>query len=338
MREPPQLAHPTIIAALEEHYRVCVTALAFLPLGMDSDSAAYRVEAAAGMAYFLKVRSGHGFSPSSLAVPHYLHQRGLPHVLAPLPTIAGDLWAHAGAFALSLYPYIDGRSGADLGLSETDWRALGALVRQIHDAGLPPEILALLRGEAFVPSRRQVLARLQGAIACHNLTDPAQAELAAFWRSLQQTIDTVVDRADALGPQLRQASLPRVLCHADLHAWNALVDADGQWWLVDWDEAVMAPRERDLMFVVGGIGRDLVSARHTRCFCQGYGETELHAQALAYYRNAWALQDMAAYGERLFDFPHLSEASRRDALGGFIGLFEPGNIVDIALASGGVAR
>ena len=228
MREPPQLAHSAIVAALEDHYRVCVTALAFLPLGMDSDSAAYRVQEAGGMAYFLKVRSGHGFSPSSLAMPHYLHQRGLPHILAPLPTISGDLWAHAGGFAISLYPYIDGRTGADVGMSAGNWRALGALVRQIHDAGLPPEIPALLRGEAFVPSRRQVLARLQGAIACHNLTDPAQAELAAFWRSLQQTIDTVVDRADALGPQLRQASLPRVLCHADLHAWNVLVDADGQ--------------------------------------------------------------------------------------------------------------
>jgi spectinomycin phosphotransferase len=44
-----------------------------------------------------------------------------------------------------------------------------------------------------------------------------------------------------------------VLCHADLHTWNVLVDGDGRLWLVDWDEAILAPRERDLMFLVGGI-------------------------------------------------------------------------------------
>jgi hypothetical protein len=45
---------------------------------------------------------------------------------------------------------------------------------------------------------------------------------------------------------------------------------------------------------------------------------------------------MAAYGERVIFAPDLSEESRRDALHGFMSLFESGNIVDIAFGSDNV--
>jgi len=56
---------------------------------------------------------------------------------------------------------------------------------------------------------------------------------------------------------------------------------------------------------------------------------------LAYYRFAWAVQDLAAYGEQVFFMPGLSEHARREAVRGIMSLFEPGNIVDIAFASQG---
>jgi Ser/Thr protein kinase RdoA (MazF antagonist) len=81
-----------------------------------------------------------------------------------------------------------------------------------------------------------------------------------------------------------------VLCHADLHTWNVLVDSVGDLWIADWDEAVLAPRERDLMFVVGGIGHGLVTPAATAA----------------------------------------GDANRRAAVEGFEQLFAPGNIVDLA--------
>ena len=74
----------------------------------------------------------------------------------------------------------------------------------------------------------------------------------------------------------------QVLCHGDLHAWNVLVVSDNHLWIVDWDEAVLAPRERDLMFVVGGIGHGLVRPHDTERFLQGYGETGIDPRLLAY--------------------------------------------------------
>ena len=335
MREPPKLADQTIIAALDAQYGISVARLAFLPLGSDSASAVYRVRAADGAAYLLKVRAGAGFSESSLAVPHYLHDQGVPHIVAPFPTVAQMLWVGVDDFALSLYPFIDGRTGADVGLSAQHWQALGTTMKQIHTDPLTPGLRRMVRRETFTPSRRHVLADLAAAITRQDFADPVKRELAVFWRARQDEIRTLVDRADALGRQLRQASLPPVLCHADLHTWNVLLDTAQQLWLVDWDETILAPKERDLMFVVGGIGRDLVSPHETACFFQGYGDTAIDPQALVYYRYAWAVQDMGAYGERVFFLPDLGEESRRDAVRGFMDLFEPGNIVEIAFGAGG---
>jgi Ser/Thr protein kinase RdoA (MazF antagonist) len=85
-------------------------------------------------------------------------------------------------------------------------------------------------------------------------------------------IAALVDRADRMGRELAAEPFPRVLCHTDLHTWNVLVDAGRRPWIVDWDEAVLAPPERDLMFVVGGgIGHGLVGPGDTDAFFQGYG-------------------------------------------------------------------
>jgi hypothetical protein len=72
----------------------------------------------------------------------------------------------------------------------------------------------------------------------------------------------------------------------------------------------------------------------TERFFQGYGYAAVDPGLLAYYRVAWAVQDIAAYGEEVLLMPALGEQSRRAAVDFFADLFEPGNIVDLARASG----
>ncbi len=337
MPERPRLADAAITGALHAHYGISIKALTFLPLGNDSASAVYRVDAADGATYFLKARNGADFSVPSLVVPRYLHDQSVPHIVAPLPTITQALWVSVNDFALSLYPFIDGCIGADVGLSRQQWRAFGAMLKQIHTSLLTPDLMKIVPRETFTPTRRSVITDLEAAISRQTFADPVERELAGFWHARHYEIRTLVDRADALARQLRQKSLPLVLRHADMHTWNVLLDTAQQMWLVDWDETMLAPKERDLMFVVGGIGRNLVSPHDTECFMKGYGDTAIDAGALVYYRYAWAVQDIAAYGERVFFVPDLGEETRRGAMRGLTNMFEPGNIVEIAFASGSTA-
>lgn len=326
-RQPPDLAEDRIAAALQAGFGLRVAALARLPVGNDADSWSYRVQVAQGPDRFLKVRAGANPTRGA-AVPSYLHRHGVPDVLAPLATGTGAPYVVLGRFALALYPMLEAQVGAEVGLSPAHWRQLGAAVRRVHAVPLTPQLHRLVGREAFRPTRWELLADLEARLAAAP-EDPLAAELAGFWRAHKAVIDGLIRRADGLGRELARRSFPQVLCHADLHTWNVLVDADQRLWLVDWDEAILAPRERDLMFVVGGIARGLVRPGDTDRFFQGYGQAALDPSLLAYYRCAWAVQDIAAYAEQVL----LGQEPRRAAVEGFKDLFAPGNIVDVARGS-----
>lgn len=335
MLEPPALAEHDLAAALTTNYGLAVSAICFLPIGADTRAWAYRVESD-GAAYFLKLRQG-APREAALAVPRFLRNALSLPVVAPLPARSGALWSRLDEYALAVYPFVEGRTATAAGLSDAQWVEFGAALRQVHGADLPPALAALLRRETFVPEWAAVAADVDTCIGDRDFPDPDQQALAVFWRAHRPEIQTVLARAEALGQRVRAAAPPLVLCHADAHTWNVLVDPEGRWWLVDWDEVVLAPKERDLMFVVDGIGANLVTPRQSELFLQGYGPTPIDPVALAFYRYAWAVGDIGAYGERVFLLPVTGPATRRAAVEGLIGLFAPGEIVSIALTSEGAA-
>jgi spectinomycin phosphotransferase len=266
-------------------------------------------------------------------VPRFLRDAYAVPTLAPLATRAGALWAALGDYAIALYPFVEARTATAAGLSDAQWGEFGAALRQVHSAALPPHLAALLRRETFVPEWAAVVARLDAHIGDRDFSNPDQQTLAVFWRTHRPTIQSLLARAESLGQRVQAAAPPLVLCHADLHTWNVLVDSDGHWWLVDWDEVVLAPQERDLMFVIGSIGANLVTPRQTELFLRGYRPAAIDPVALAFYRYAWAVGDIGAYGERVFLMPDTGPATRRAAVDSLMGLFAPGEIVSLAFAS-----
>ena len=163
--------------------------------------------------------------------------------------------------------------------------------------------------------------------------------MAAFWRERQATIRTLAERAETLARRLQAAGLPWVLCHADIHTFNVMVDTAGCLWIVDWDETVLAPKERDLMFAAGGISTTLVGPHAETLISEGYdgpehrGPVQIDPLALAYYRYAWAVQDIGGFAERVFKMPELGVVSKRHAVEGWMSLFQQAEIVALALGS-----
>lgn len=324
MLEQPNLSDDEIAGALQTHHGIRTTHITFLPVGNDVYSFAFKVSIAGGAAYFLKARRGE-VNPAALAIPRFVQAHGVPAV-APLATQTGKLWMDAGDFKLILYPFVDGVSGMDAGLSDAQWIAFGAALRKMHDLILPAEITALLPHEDFsaYPYFQDVLQRVDALVNTTAFQNDTQRELADFWRSNTGIIRHIARRARELGDTLKVTAWRGMLCHADIHTANVMIDFAGNIHFVDWDQPLFAPKERDLMFVMGD-QQDL--------FFQGYGQTEIDRQMMAYYRHWWVVQDLGDYAARAFLMPDMSDEMRSHAAAGIKAMFDSGDVIKIARQS-----
>ncbi|MBN2148882.1 MAG: phosphotransferase [Anaerolineales bacterium] len=121
-----------------------------------------------------------------------------------------------------------------------------------------------------------------------------------FLRDKREEIYDLIARAEDRAQALRAQPSEFVLCHSDVHAGNILIASSGRLYIVDWDEPILAPKERDLMFVGGGQGFVGCAAEEEEAlFYRGYGQTLIDRRGLAYYRFERIIQDIAAYCEQL---------------------------------------
>jgi spectinomycin phosphotransferase len=324
MRERPPLPDSALAAALAAGWGVAAADLEFLPVGDDSNTWSYRVAAADGGRRHLKVRRG-PVDPATVLVPMALRDHGLEQVVAALPAEDGDPWRPLGDFTLVVYPWVDGVSAMERGLGDRQWTGLGRFVAELHRTVLPAALAATVARECFVPWGAGPVRALDAHVGQGRSDDSLTRELAALWRTHRDTILYAADRAERLGRAMAAARPGRVLCHADIHLANLLVDSDGRLAVVDWDGLALAPRERDLCaFVTGG-----VTGQQRARFFDGYGQATPDPAALAYYRWEWVVQELADYGGRVVD-DRLGEATRRHALEEFRRLFAPGDVIEVA--------
>jgi spectinomycin phosphotransferase len=328
--EDPGLDHEQVLRALHDAYGSRAAALAFIP-GYDAHSASYDVAADDGRS-FLKIHFG-TLNEASLEVPAALLDAGMPNVLAPIRTSAAMLWAPMDRWKLVLYPFVSGRSAMDVGLTEEQWRTFGGTLRAVHDSGLELRFADRLPTDFFaLPSRGSVHRALE--LASKPTSTPSARRLAGLLQSQSDRIGQILARTDELASALRERPLERVLCHADIHAANILVADDTAIFLVDWDGPMLAPRERDLLFVIGSRIARAVELHEERWFFEGYGEVSVERDALIFYRYERILEDIGEFAASVFLDPDISEDSRRRQTDLVESFFAPGDVIDSAEVAG----
>lgn len=207
--------------------------------------------------------------PAQLDVPGALHAAGLP-VPAPVPARTGELHAWWRGRPYAVFPFVRGRAADD-----GDWRVTARALRRVHELGgidLPrysmeePEIW-WLRGHLGHPWIAD-----RGSEVAENIA----------------RLDRAAARAEA-------KAVPLVVCHRDFIGQNILVDGGDVAAILDWEHAVLAPREHDLWAAAQG--------RQGGQFLAEYGARDLDLDHLEYALLARALRDMAARLETGTDQP-----------------------------------
>ncbi len=329
MLEKPDIPVARIAACLQAAYGITAVQIIFLPLGADQNTAVYRIETANETAYFLKLRSG-AFNETAVTLPHFLHDQGIQQIITPLTTKTGQLWARLDAFTAILYPFVNGRNGREVKLSAAQWITFGAALNKLHTLTVPPAIRAHLRQEAYAPRWREMVRMFLERVQSDVYDDPVALELAAFLLSRRVEILDLVRRAEQLAESLAREPLELVLCHADVHASNVLVDGRDTLYIVDWDDPALTPKERDLMFIGGAQGFVGYNAQEEEAlFYQGYGSVTINPRALAYYRYERIIEDIALFCEQLLSSNEGGQ-DRAQSLRYLVSNFLPDGTIDAA--------
>src|SRR5262245_46583536 len=147
MLEKPDISDELLIFHLQKEYGLRVSQLTFLPLGADMGTAVYRVVAEDGTAgaYFLKLRKG--FDEISVTVPLFLRSQGINEIISPFETKSKQGWADFDEYKMILYPFIDGKNGFQMKLSDAHKRTFGMALKRIHTVKIPLELKRVIPQE-----------------------------------------------------------------------------------------------------------------------------------------------------------------------------------------------
>ena len=222
-------------------------------------------------------------------------------MIPPLATKTRQLWSSLASFKAILYPYVEGRNGVEAKLSEDQWVQFGAAIKKLHSTDIPNALTGGTPREVFSSKWRETVKAFLMRIEKEVFEEPVAVKMALFLKSKSSEILKLVERAEKLAITMQKQPLEYILCHADIHGWNLIVDKEGALYIVDWDTLIFAPKERDLMFVGAGIwdsGR--TATEEESLFYQGYGQTKINQDAICYYRFERIIQDIGDYCEYIF--------------------------------------
>ncbi len=320
--------HPFIFQTLSRFYRIEAHTLTLLPIGADLNTAVYKAHTHEG-SFFVKLVKG-ARDGVSAAVIELLQIAGFQHIIAPVKTIDGRAICEVEGVSVSVYPFVEGVDGFSQALTDEQWRTLGQALRMLHEINIPDALRKQLRSETYSAHYREEVLALYARLPVMTVRDEVSQAFLASLGEYAAVIHRLITRAGELAERVKHMPAPFVLCHADIHAGNVLIDTHHSIYIVDWDAPMLAPKERDVMFIGGGVANVWNRPEEEALFYQGYGKTEINHAMLAYYRHERVVQDIAEFAEAIFS-AELSNASKEEYYQYFIAMFAPDGVVDCAL-------
>lgn len=334
MIEKQSLSDQSIIDCLNNDYDIEIATLTFLPLGADMQASVYKAQSYDQSSYFVKLKHGHHHD-IGVTIQLLLHNAGIQEIISPIETKSGQPIQYVDDFTLIVYPFIEGRDGFSRNLTDNQWIAFGKALKKVHEFDVPQPVKDLLKRESYWPKWRDAVRSIYAHIdAKQKITDDIALKLLTFMKEHRKTILRLVDRAEQLAQEIQQQLPEFVLCHSDIHAGNVLLANDGTLYIVDWDRPIMAPKERDLMFMGGGIANIWNNPHEEEFFYKGYGKIEINKEILSYYRYERIVEDIAEYCQQLLLTTNGGE-DREIMYKQFIDMFQPRGVVDIAFETDG---
>jgi spectinomycin phosphotransferase len=309
--------------SLTQFYGINANTLTLIEKGADANALVYK-----SGEFFIKVIKGKHKS-INLDVMELLKASSLKHIIFPIKTLDGKSIQYLEEFTLIVYPFIEGQDGFSQTLTAEQWQALGNELRKLHEIKVPDSLQKKLRHETYSAKFRDDVSTLYNQLDTIIATDNIALEFIDSLKKNSETVHKLISRAGELAQILKDTPAQFILCHTDIHGGNVLIDKDNAIYIVDWDAPMMAPKERDLMFIGGGVSNVWNKPEEEILFYKGYGHTEVNKAILSYYRHERIVQDISEFAESIL-YSESSAASKIENYNHFKAMFAPNGVIDIA--------
>jgi len=285
MITPFNITNNNLVKILNDQYGLSTVNLTFLPKG--EASWCYIVEAKNGK-FFLKIHKAKNLSPNRFQLLHDLHTKAsIQNIIYPTPTSDGKLETKIDDYPTVLFNFTEGKTALDTKFNNMQYEALGKLLAQIHQSKIDyPQ-----KEDFSIPSKGALLK----TITLLNQSPPESAVKEAWdlLVSAKEEIENKLAEAERLSSQLKNANINFVVCHGEPSPGNIMANKEGDVYLIDWDEPILAPKEKDLMF----FGKTM------EAFMRGYriysADTTINTDVVSFYKHLWNINEVVDFGERL---------------------------------------
>lgn len=301
MRIEPDLSQSRLRELLRDRYLLEVDRLEFVPFGIDSWS--YLATCRGGSQAFVKLSRHAAPAPSEVPLMAALADRQIA-VPRPVADRDGGFLNAVDGYEAQVLEYLEGR-----GLEgETAWlddlyAQVADMVAAVHASTSAVRHLVerVERYELpFLPPFAEILTAIEAGAPLPAADDPALTSLRAMVAPRTTELRSAIGRLEDLCDLARVRGSDQVLCHTDIWGSNLLRSDDGTLHLLDWNGALLGPREHDLFMFAG---TEFFPADRFGWFLDRYeattGRVHLDAQGFGFYFYRRNLEDLASFVESI---------------------------------------
>jgi len=314
VRTEPELDPARLLELLRDRYRLASTGLTFVPYGIDSWS--YVATSRDGRRVFVKLSQDAAFDAPDVALLAALHARGVA-VPRPIADRDGRFLNPLDGYVVQVLDYLDGRSlESERAWPDDLYAAVADTVAAVHGStdAVRHLVERVERYELpFLDPFAETLTALERGAELPAGDDPSLVSLRELVRPRQRAIREGMARLERLRDRARVGPHDEVLCHTDIWGSNLLLSGDGVLYLLDWNGALLAPREHDLFMFAG---TTFFPPERFGWFLERYaagcGPVRLDAETFGLYLYRRVFEDLASFVRWIAD--HRVEAMPPQAM------------------------
>jgi Ser/Thr protein kinase RdoA (MazF antagonist) len=297
-------------------YGITITSLHFLQRGWGGDC--YKAETPNGESFFIKLhdRSASIDTAASsrvfyLPLLDQLYTKGIllniPH---PIPTLECKYSLCISSGELVITNFIDGKVIGFGPLPEEITVKLSKFIGVLHSSRAQLDLEHPFIERFWVPSNDLFLKIFEGLEAVDAVNQSGRQLLREVLNPHKAEVFAYLERIKKSLMYVENVNKPMVVCHTDLHGANLMTDDNGNLNILDWENALIAPMEHDLIFFAGEENFWDVFWPN---YCSKHIDASIDCEILRFYFYRRSLEDVAGLALRILQSDGSAVRDQSDA-------------------------